>query len=131
MCEVSVTVLVLVLRVYTMSGRRAGVKSILKAALSLLQAGVPSNTLAHLLTRLAPPARAPHEALRDRGGAEGGQSCPHCGRFFGRPVDLGRHLRTHTGEKPFACPHCAFRSAQSGNVYRHIKMKHPEFLAAP
>ncbi|XP_042224584.1 zinc finger protein 771-like [Homarus americanus] len=107
---------------------------VLKPDLSFLQAGVPSNaTLSHLLTRLTPaPGRTAQLSgmLQGRGILpEGGQSCSHCGRFFLRPVDLGRHLRTHTGEKPFACPHCSFRSAQSGNVYRHIKMKHPEFAA--
>lgn len=57
-----------------------------------------------------------------------GTSCSHCGRYFLRMVDLIRHVRTHTGEKPFACPYCDFRSAQSGNVYRHIKKVHPELL---
>nr|XP_045608118.1 zinc finger protein 764-like [Procambarus clarkii] len=107
---------------------------VLKPDLSFLQAGVPSNaTLSHLLTRLTPAhghtAQLSGVLQGRRAVIEGGQSCPQCGRFFLRPVDLGRHLRTHTGEKPFACPHCSFRSAQSGNVYRHIKMKHPEFAA--
>lgn len=109
-------------------------KSILKPDLFFLQAGASSNTtLSHLLTQLPP---APSHTLRlttmqDRVvGSEAGQACPQCGRSFLRPVDLGRHLRTHTGEKPFACPHCSFRSAQSGNVYRHIKMKHPELAVA-
>ncbi|XP_042888892.1 longitudinals lacking protein, isoforms H/M/V-like isoform X17 [Penaeus japonicus] len=53
-----------------------------------------------------------------------GVDCVVCGRGFGRLEDLRRHVRTHTGEKPYLCPMCSFRAAVKSSVYRHLRTVH-------
>ena len=45
-------------------------------------------------------------------------SCPSpaCGRLFKRLEHLKRHLRTHTQERPYVCPHCNKAFSRSDNL---------------
>ncbi|CAL8270056.1 unnamed protein product [Boreogadus saida] len=50
--------------------------------------------------------------------------CVECAKGFRHPSELKKHMRTHTGEKPYLCPHCDFRCADQSNLKTHIKSKH-------
>ncbi|XP_019901652.1 zinc finger protein 711 isoform X1 [Esox lucius] len=50
--------------------------------------------------------------------------CVECAKGFRHPSELKKHMRTHTGEKPYCCTHCDFRCADQSNLKTHIKSKH-------
>lgn len=45
--------------------------------------------------------------------------CPHCGRDCLKPSVLEKHLRCHTGERPFPCTTCGISFKTQSNLYKH------------
>lgn len=48
--------------------------------------------------------------------------CDRCPMKFGKLCDLERHLRVHTGEKPFVCNVCNGRFQQAHNLTKHMNI---------
>lgn len=50
--------------------------------------------------------------------------CQTCLKIFQKPIDLRRHIRTHTLEKPFSCNICPKAFGLKSTLQNHIKHKH-------
>lgn len=49
-------------------------------------------------------------------------ACTVCGLVFSRSDHLNTHMRTHTGEKPYKCPHCPYAAPRRDQISRHIRI---------
>lgn len=51
--------------------------------------------------------------------------CTLCEYRTGDHNSLRRHTMRHTGQRPYRCPHCDYSSIQSSSYKNHLLSKHP------
>lgn len=42
-------------------------------------------------------------------------------------IEFQIHERTHTGDRPYPCPYCRYRSSTGPNLAKHIKQQHNDY----
>ena len=56
--------------------------------------------------------------------SDGSFACNYCRKIFTTKYNASRHMRVHTGEKPFPCFYCIYRCSQKRGLLDHCMLKH-------
>ena len=58
-------------------------------------------------------------------------ACPFCTKIIRNRSLMVNHIRIHTGEKPFNCTICGYKTNQNSALQSHIKKRHPASYLNP
>lgn len=50
--------------------------------------------------------------------------CHECKKYFPFPAALSRHMRTHSGERPYPCSKCPYRAKHRFDLKKHLLSIH-------
>ncbi|XP_042345521.1 transcription factor HIVEP3 [Plectropomus leopardus] len=78
--------------------------------------GVPSQPSQEGLEGLSSPRKGEKKPQKP-----GKYVCTYCGRPCAKPSVLQKHIRSHTGERPYPCAPCGFSFKTKSNLYKHRK----------
>lgn len=78
--------------------------------------GVPSQSSQEALEGVSSPRKGDKKPQKP-----GKYVCTYCGRPCAKPSVLQKHIRSHTGERPYPCPPCGFSFKTKSNLYKHRK----------
>ncbi|CAL8299058.1 unnamed protein product [Lota lota] len=66
----------------------------------------------------------PEQAAKDlKPKKQGKYVCEYCSRACAKPSVLLKHIRSHTGERPYPCVTCGFSFKTKSNLYKHRKSR--------
>lgn len=51
-------------------------------------------------------------------------ACQYCKAVFAQSIELTRHVRTHTGDKPYVCRECGKGHSQASGLTVHLQTFH-------
>ncbi|XP_019948240.2 transcription factor HIVEP3 [Paralichthys olivaceus] len=78
--------------------------------------GVPSQSSQEGLEGVSSPRKGEKKPQKP-----GKYVCTYCGRPCAKPSVLQKHIRSHTGERPYPCAPCGFSFKTKSNLYKHRK----------
>lgn len=54
--------------------------------------------------------------------------CQYCKAIFAQSIELTRHVRTHTGDRPYVCRECGKGYSQASRLSVHLQTFHSKFM---